>query len=94
MRSKSVYKIPNGKLLKVFIEYDEKKDIIKNIKLTGDFFAYPEEGIEFVENNLKNKKFDPDTISTIIDMVIKKNNIQFIGLNVEGLTNGIMMCKK
>ena len=42
MQSKSIYKVPDGKLLKIFIEYNEKDKSIKNINIMGDFFAYPE----------------------------------------------------
>jgi hypothetical protein len=46
MHSQSVYKVPQGKLLKVSLEYDEKRNILQSVCITGDFFAYPEEGIE------------------------------------------------
>ena len=54
MQSKSIYKVPNGKLLKIFLEFNEKNNSIESIKITGDFFAYPEETIEIMENKLKN----------------------------------------
>jgi hypothetical protein len=86
MQSKSVYKVPNGKLLKIFLEFDEKKNSIKNITITGDFFAYPEEAIETMEDKLKNTLLKRE--------ILIKNNIEFIGLNSEGLTEGILMCLK
>ena len=43
MKSKSIYKVPNGKLLKIFLDYDKKTQSINYINITGDFFAYPEE---------------------------------------------------
>ncbi len=52
MQSKSVYKVPNGKLLKIFLDYDEKSNLINELSITGDFFAYPEEAIELMENKL------------------------------------------
>ena len=42
MQSKSVYKVPNGKLLKIFLDYNIENKLINNISITGDFFAYPE----------------------------------------------------
>lgn len=44
---KALYKVPNGKLLKIFLEEHDGK--IAAIKITGDFFAHPEEIIEKLE---------------------------------------------
>jgi len=92
MQSKSVYKIPNGKLLKVFLDYDKKRNLINNICITGDFFAYPEEAIELVENKLKNTMLERELLHEKIQSIVTQYNIQFIGLNTEGLTEGILRC--
>ena len=92
MKSKSIYKVPNGKLLKISLDYND--DIISKIRIMGDFFAYPEEAIEIMENELKNSSLNRESLLDKINSVIKKNNIEFIGLNAEGLTEGIMMCLK
>ena len=93
MQSKSVYKVPNGKLLKIFLEYDEKCNLINEINITGDFFAYPEEAIELIENKLKNTLLEREHLLKKIRSIIKERDIQFIGLDAEGLTEGILMCK-
>jgi len=93
MQAKSVYKVPNGKLLKIFLRYDEKDNSINEIRITGDFFAYPEETIEIMENELKNTLLERMPLLEKIQSVIKEHNIQFIGLHAEGLTEGILMCK-
>jgi lipoate-protein ligase A len=92
MQSKSIYKIPNGKLIKIFLEFD--KNLIKNISITGDFFAYPEEAIEIIENELKNTILNKKILYKKIDYIIKKNNFEFIGITAEGLTEGIFRCLK
>jgi hypothetical protein len=94
MNSKSVYKIPNGKLLKIFLEYNEKNNSIENVSITGDFFAYPEEAIETMEFKLKKTILNREILQEKINLIIKENNIEFIGLNAEGLTEGILMCIK
>jgi len=94
MKTKSIYKIPQGKLLKISLNYNEKTNKIIDLIITGDFFAYPEEGIEIIEKKLKNIVMENDILSKKIESIIKKNMIQFIGLDSEGITNGIMMCKK
>ena len=93
MQSKSVYKVPNGKLLKIFLEYDEKSNSISEINITGDFFAYPEESIELIENKLKNTLLEREHLLKKIRSIIKERDIQFIGLDAEGLTDGILMCR-
>jgi len=94
MQSKSIYKVPNGKLLKIFLDYNEKNSVIYTLKITGDFFAYPEEAIEIIENKLKNVFLKREILLEKINSIIKENNIEFIGLDAEGLTDGILMCLK
>ena len=93
MKSNTIYKVPDGKLLKIKLEYDTKNQI-KNLKITGDFFAYPEEAIELIEEKLKNSLLKKDVLVKKINSIINENQIEFIGLNSEGLANGIMMCLK
>jgi len=93
MQSRSIYKVPNGKLLKIFLQYDEKRNLIEEINIMGDFFAYPEEAIEMMENKLKNTLLEREHLLKKISSIIKEHNIQFIGLDAEGLTQGILMCK-
>lgn len=92
MQSKSVYKVPNGKLLKISLIYDKKNKSIDKISIMGDFFAYPEEAIETMENELKNVPLEKSHLLKKINHVIQKNNVEFIGLDAEGLTTGILMC--
>jgi hypothetical protein len=94
MKAKSLYKIPNGKLIKISLEYNSNTNKIIEINITGDFFAYPEESIEYLENNLKNILLEKEVLLKKIEAIIKNNNIQFIGLNSEGISQAIMMCKK
>jgi hypothetical protein len=94
MQSKSIYKIPKGKLLKISLTYNEKNNIINQVSIMGDFFAYPEEAIELMENELKNTSLEKNHLLEKIKLIIKTNNIEFIGLDAEGLTQGILMCLK
>ena len=93
MQSKSVYKVPNGKLLKIFLDYNEKNDSINTIRITGDFFAYPEEAIEIIENELKGEVLDKRKLAEKINKIVTKQDIKFIGLDAEGLAEGIVLCK-
>ena len=93
MQARSVYKVPAGKLLKISVDYDEKTLVIKEIRITGDFFAYPEEAIELLETRLKNTVIEKTSLLKKISSVIAENHIQFIGVDAVSLTQGILMCK-
>jgi phosphoribosylformylglycinamidine (FGAM) synthase PurS component len=93
MRSQSIYKVPQGKLLKISVEYDEKNNVIRDIRITGDFFAYPEEAIELMEKKLRNTVIEREQLLEKIQSIIAEYHIQFIGVDSEGLTQGILMCK-
>ncbi|HIH28170.1 MAG TPA: hypothetical protein HA260_00025 [Thermoplasmata archaeon] len=92
MQSRSIYKVPQGKLLKITLDYDETKNVITNIRITGDFFVYPEEALEHLEKKLKNICLERKELQEQISSVISKYHIEFIGLNAESLAQGIMMC--
>jgi lipoate-protein ligase A len=94
MNSKSVYKVTNGKLLKISLEYNDKNKKILGLRITGDFFAYPEESIEILEKKLVSITLDEKILKDKIDNVIRENKIEFIGLNTEDLVTAIMMCLK
>ena len=93
MRSQSIYKVPQGKPLKISIEYDEKDNFIRDIRITGDFFAYPEETIELMDKKLRNTVIEQEQLLEKIRSIITEYHIQFIGVDAEGLTKGILMCK-
>ena len=92
MQSKSVYKVPNGKLLKIFLDYNIESKLINNISITGDFFAYPEESIDILEKKLKDTSLKKEDLLEKINSVIKKYKIEFIGLDAESLVEGILRC--
>jgi len=92
MHSESIYKIPGGKLLRISLDYDKKTNTIQRIKINGDFFAYPEESVETLEIALRNTPLNQKVLLKKIHSSITEYHIQFIGLNAEGLTQGILMC--
>jgi len=78
-----LYKVPNGKLLKVKIDIDDNK--IKKIQILGDFFLYPEEAINKLEEELIGVK--KDGVLDVIERVIKNEKITLLGFNIEDLNN-------
>jgi hypothetical protein len=93
MRLCSIYKVPNGKLLRISLTYNESMHTIHQVKVAGDFFAYPEEAVDLLENELENALFTRDSLRTKIQSIINKYHIQFIGIDAEGLTQALLMCK-
>lgn len=78
------YKVPGGKLLR--IELDVEKDVIKNVRITGDFFMYPEESILTLENILVGTPYRRKEIHEKL-MKFFKQGVQLIGATPEDLLN-------
>lgn len=93
MHYHSIYKVPQGKLLKISLMYDQPSRTIHDVRITGDFFAYPEEAVELIEQGLERAIFERDHLKTKIETIIRTQKIQFIGVDAEGLTQAILDCK-
>jgi len=90
MKGKSILKVPGGKLLKIFLEYDDK---IRKIKITGDFFMHPEESLDKLEKELIGLKLDKEIILIKVDEFLKKKNVKLFGLESKDIVEGILKCK-
>ncbi len=84
------YKVPNGKMVRLEVEIDN--DIIKSIKIAGDFFVHPETAITQIENLLTGKSIDD--VNNIVNRFIDENHIKLIGFNASDLTKALRMIKK
>ncbi len=80
---KNVYKA--GKLIKINLEYSDK---IETIRITGDFFAYPEEGIERIERELVGCPLEKDGIRTRVMGALE--NVEVFGFDADSLTEAII----
>ena len=63
---------------------------IKNIVITGDFFAYPEDLIETIENSLLGSIVEFDDITKKIESIIKLKNATLLGVKSEHLAEVIV----
>lgn len=68
-------------------------NVIEGITITGDFFVYPEYFIWIVEEELKGKIFSPEVVLAVINDIVKKYNVKFVGFELEELVRGIMEAK-
>ena len=72
-------RVEGGKTLKIDLEIES--GIIKDIIISGDFFAYPMEAVEELENMLKGVN-----VSDAIDIInCFRDRIVFIGLTIDDI---------
>lgn len=79
-----ISKTPKGKLFRLELDYSNKID---SIKISGDFFIYPEESIWSIEKELVGVKMD-DFIETF-NSYVENNNVELIGITSEALYEAI-----
>ena len=89
MKGKYVLKVPNGKLVKIFMEYEGNK--ITKIKIAGDFFVYPEETIDELEKKLTGASFQ--SVSKTIDEFFESKKPATFGITVDSLKEAILNCR-
>lgn len=89
--ARNIYK--TKKLIKILLEYNDQEDskkIINSIKITGDFFLYPEESLEYLEAQLKGTMLDKDKLKEKIDKCLK--NSEAFGFDTESMADAILGC--
>ena len=79
------YKVESGKLLRLDVEF--KGELISEIKISGDFFIYPNSAICEIEAFLVNKNINH--IEKLLDDFIKENGYRIIGFNSSDLKDAI-----
>ncbi len=77
--------LKRGKLLKIKAQFEGKK--IKSIRITGDFFIYPESTIEILEEKLKDRSIDE--VEKIVKNVLK--DCEYIGISPEDIVRAVEM---
>ncbi|NWF97094.1 MAG: hypothetical protein HXY34_13210 [Candidatus Thorarchaeota archaeon] len=85
----AVYKVSGGKMLRVNMDVTERK--IKSVKITGDFFLYPEETLEAIEKALLGHELDSARIESTIESVLLEHEAQFIGASSADVAHVIML---
>jgi len=77
-------KVKEGKVVK--IEFD-CNDVIRNIRITGDFFLHPENMLEEIEKSIVglDRNADENTIISNIQKGIAVSDAQMIGISPESI---------
>lgn len=89
LQGKSVYKVPQGKLLKIFLDFGPADSRINSVKITGDFFLHPENGIELIEKKLRGVRIAE--AEGIVTKAVQENLLQFFGAGPESIALAIKM---
>ena len=81
------------KLIKILLEYEEDKEnnrTINSVRITGDFFLYPEESLDDLETQLIGTPLHRDELKRRIDKCL--NFSEAFGFDSDSLSNAIMGC--
>lgn len=84
-------KIPGGKLVRLAVD---KGDQIAQIRLSGDFFIHPEDGIFGIEELLANLSVDEpnDRVKAVIDSYVLSRKLELIGIDSETIAQLFTEC--
>jgi len=84
----SILKAPGG-LIRISIAIDTKTQVINQILITGDFFAYPQRAIFDLESLLRNSKALPSNIEGIIWSFFAERKPHILGIKEGHLIQAI-----
>lgn len=85
MEATGSVKVPDGKLVRVSVTYDET---IESVRITGDFFLEPPEALEDLEAAIEGLRADASE-DDIVD-AIEQVDAQLIGFGPEDLAAATM----
>ena len=80
----SKQKVKEGKVVKVEIECNE---LIRNVRITGDFFIHPEDILDEIEKSIigLERSASIETITSNIRKRIADRDVQMIGISPESI---------
>ena len=87
IKANNIYK--SKKLIKISLEYTDSK-MISSIRITGDFFLYPEETLDQIEASLIGTKIDRKSIKETIEKCLSHS--EAFGFDSESLADAIVGC--
>ncbi len=90
MHGSARYKVPEGKLVEVRIDYEET---IKKIEILGDFFVHPEESIGEIEESLKGSGVgeSEESLAEKVRRAVELGGIEMIGVTPEAIAKAVKM---
>lgn len=85
---KGTHKVPGGKLLRV--EFEAEGGTIRAFSLTGDFFLYPETGVDLINESLQGCPLEKEEIGRRVAETIASNSIEIVGFGPEDIADAII----
>lgn len=85
---KGTLKVSGGKLIRVDFEVSE--GTISSFSLTGDFFLYPEAGVDLINQSLTGCPLDTEEIIRRIENTISSNSMGVVGFEAKDIAQAIM----
>ncbi len=75
-------KVPGGKLVRMDIQFE---GVLKRVKITGDFFMYPEEALEELERALEGAPLEE--LEKRMQKVFDARAVTLLGVTVQDLAS-------
>lgn len=84
MEGNARLKVQGGKLLAASVVY---ADTLQKVRLTGDFFVYPSEGIYTIESELEglDTNVSEEEMGNFVKEIVKEEGIELVGINPEAI---------
>ncbi len=78
-------KVPGGKLVRVDVVCEQK--VISKIRITGDFFVYPEEALASIERDLEaiGLSGTEAELEELVESTVSASNARLIGFSTKDL---------
>ena len=86
------YKGPGGKLVR--IRLTEDNGLIRQIKITGDFFLIPEESLPKLEKMLEDVPIREKELRLLVDRFFRGTEAQSLGITPDDLVKAILETKQ
>lgn len=84
------YKVPGGKLIRIRAKVVGGK--LASVKITGDFFLHPEEGITKLEKALMGGKLEKFTLHKTVEKAL--DGCEVIGFSADDMVEALLRLKK
>jgi len=85
---KGTYKVPGGKLIRVDFEVAEGR--ISSFSLTGDFFLYPETGVDSINSSLTGCPINSKKIEERVNRAIESNSLEIVGFSADDVAKAVV----
>ncbi|MCE5296495.1 MAG: hypothetical protein LLG16_05255 [Euryarchaeota archaeon] len=79
-------KVPGGKLVRVKADIDGS--VIRSVRIEGDFFVHPEEGLAALESSLVGKEAgDIESMRAALTKTVGDEGLELIGFSIDDLVS-------